>query len=104
MDFVISLPRNFRGFDSIWVIVDRITKLAHYLPIKTTYNTSHYAKLYVDEIKQASWDSCVQYLRLWASIHVSFLEGIPEGLRGRLDLNTTFHFKQTSTLKGQSRH
>ena len=50
MDFVTGLPRSFRGFDSIWVIVDRLTKLAHFLPIKTTYKASHYAKLYVDEI------------------------------------------------------
>ena len=50
MDFVTSLPRNFKGFDSIWVIVDRMTKLAHFLLVKTTYSTSCYAKLYVDEI------------------------------------------------------
>jgi len=32
MDFVTSLPRSSRGNDSIWVIVDRITKCAHFLP------------------------------------------------------------------------
>ena len=50
MDFVTGLPRNSSGFDSIWVIVDRMNKLAHFLLVKTTYNASCYAKLYVDEI------------------------------------------------------
>ena len=50
MDFVTVLPRNPRGFDSIWVIVDRMTKSVHFFLVKATYNASHYAKLYVDEI------------------------------------------------------
>ena len=50
MDFVTGLPHSFRGFDSIWVIVDRRTKSAHFLLVKTTYSASRYAELYVDEI------------------------------------------------------
>ena len=50
MDFVVGLPRCTRGFDSIWVVVDRLTKFACFLPVKATYNTDGYAKLYVAEI------------------------------------------------------
>ena len=36
MDFIVGLTRTQRGHDSIWVIVDRLTKVAHFLPVKTT--------------------------------------------------------------------
>ena len=38
MDFVVSLPKTMGKYDSIWVIVDRITKSAHFIPVKVTYN------------------------------------------------------------------
>jgi Integrase core domain. len=50
MDFVVGLPRSQKGYDSIWVIVDRLTKSAHFLPVKSTYPLERYAKLYIDEI------------------------------------------------------
>jgi hypothetical protein len=37
MNFIIGLPRTPIGYDSIWVIVDRLTKVAHFIPVKTTY-------------------------------------------------------------------
>ena len=36
MDFVVGLPRTAGGYDSIWVIIDRLTKSAHFLEVKTT--------------------------------------------------------------------
>ena len=50
MDFIIGLPHTSRKFDSIWVIVDRLTKSAHFLPVRTTYTVEEYAKLYIKEI------------------------------------------------------
>ena len=37
MDFVMGLPKTQAGFDAIWVIVDRLTKSAHFLPIRAIY-------------------------------------------------------------------
>jgi hypothetical protein len=37
MDFIVGLPRTQSGYDSIWVIMDRLTKVAHFIPVKTTY-------------------------------------------------------------------
>jgi hypothetical protein len=50
MDFVYSLPRTRDGHDGIWVIVDRLTKSAHFLPVKKTYKLEKLAELYVSEI------------------------------------------------------
>ncbi|KAJ9545199.1 hypothetical protein OSB04_024906 [Centaurea solstitialis] len=50
MDFVTKLPRTKKGHDSIWVIVDRLTKSAHFLPIKESFSIDRLAQLYVDEI------------------------------------------------------
>jgi hypothetical protein len=47
MDFIVGLPKTSKGYDSIWVIVDRLTKLAHFLPVKTTYSFKTYAELYI---------------------------------------------------------
>ena len=50
MDFVFSLPRTREGHDGIWVIVDRLTKSAHFLPVGKKYKLDNLAELYVNEI------------------------------------------------------
>ena len=50
MDFVVGLPKTMGKYDSIWVIVDRLTKSAHFILIKETYNAEKLAKLYISEI------------------------------------------------------
>ncbi|GJY05807.1 reverse transcriptase domain-containing protein [Tanacetum coccineum] len=50
MDLVTRLPRTSRGHDSIWVIVDRLMKSAHFLPIREDYPLEKFAKIYIDEI------------------------------------------------------
>lgn len=50
MDFVVGIPRTLMVYESIWVIVDHLTKSAHFLSVKTTYSVAKYAQLYLDEI------------------------------------------------------
>ncbi|KAD4888293.1 hypothetical protein E3N88_20366 [Mikania micrantha] len=50
MDFITKLPRTARGYDSIWVIVDRLTKAAHFLPIRETNRVEELARIYINEI------------------------------------------------------
>ncbi|WVZ97023.1 hypothetical protein U9M48_042590 [Paspalum notatum var. saurae] len=50
MDFVVGLPRTQKGYDSIWVIIDRFTKSAHFIPVKTIYHAKTYAELYIARI------------------------------------------------------
>ncbi|GJW42479.1 putative reverse transcriptase domain-containing protein [Tanacetum coccineum] len=50
MDFVTKLPRNSSGHDTIWVIVDRLTKSAHFLSMRKDYKMDRLARLYLNEI------------------------------------------------------
>ncbi|GJU68192.1 putative reverse transcriptase domain-containing protein [Tanacetum coccineum] len=50
MDLVTKLPRSSGGYDAIWVIVDRLTKSAHFLPIREDYKTEKLARIYINEI------------------------------------------------------
>ena len=50
MDFVSILLRMSRGYNSVWVIVDRLTKAAHFLAVKTTHTLTTLSRLYIEEI------------------------------------------------------
>ena len=50
MDFVVGLPRSPRGKDAIWVVIDRLTKVAHFITMKTTNSASDLVPLYIKEV------------------------------------------------------
>jgi IS30 family transposase len=79
MDFIVSFPCTQSSYDSIWVIVDRLTKVAHFIPIKTTYKGDKLAKLYMSRIvclhgvpKRIVSDQGTQFTsRFWQKLHES---------------------------------
>ncbi|GJS41820.1 putative reverse transcriptase domain-containing protein [Tanacetum coccineum] len=91
MDFITKLPRTRNGHNAIWVVVDRLTKLAHFLAIREDYSTEKLARLYTDEIvarhgvpvsiisdRDARFTS-----RLWQTFQ--------KALGTRLDMSTAYH-------------
>jgi hypothetical protein len=50
MDFIVALPLMASKFDSIWVIVDRLSKSAHFIPIHTNYNVQKYDRIYIAHV------------------------------------------------------
>jgi hypothetical protein len=50
MDFIVGLPHTLARYDSIWVIVDRLTKVAHFILVKTPYNGATLAEVYMSRI------------------------------------------------------
>jgi len=50
MDSIVGLPRTYKQHDAVWVVVDRLTKTNHFLPLKTTYTLEQLANLYIKEI------------------------------------------------------
>ena len=91
MDFVVGLPRSRDGYDSIWVIVDRLTKSAHFLPVKATYSVAKLAKLYVKHI-MCLHGVLVSIVYDRGSVFTSqFWHKLQEAMGTRLDFSTTFH-------------
>ena len=50
MDFVTGLSRTSQGLDTVWVVIDRLTKSAHFLPIRINYSMERLAQVYIREI------------------------------------------------------
>ena len=50
MDFITRIPRTRLGYDSIWVVIERLMKVAHFILVKTTYTSSKLAKIYMTRI------------------------------------------------------
>jgi hypothetical protein len=50
MDFIMGLPRTRSGYDFIWVVVDQLTKVAHFIPVETTYSEPQLTELYMSRI------------------------------------------------------
>jgi hypothetical protein len=47
MDFIMGLPMTARKFDSIWVIMDQLSKSAHFIPVNTNYKAQNYVEIYI---------------------------------------------------------
>jgi IS30 family transposase len=98
MDFIVGLPRTQLGYDSIWVIVDRLTKVAHFIPVKTTYSEPQLVELYMSRIvylhgvlKKIVPDKGTQFtLSFWESLHET------------LDTQLCFSFAYHPHIDGQN--
>ncbi|GJS28235.1 putative reverse transcriptase domain-containing protein [Tanacetum coccineum] len=91
MDFINKLPRTSSGHDSIWVIVDRLTKSAHFLAIHEDYKIERLARLYINEII-ARHGVPVSIISDRDSYFTSrFWQSLQKALGTRLDLNTAYH-------------
>jgi hypothetical protein len=91
MDFIVRLPRTWVGYNSIWVVVDRLTKSAHFIPVKTSYNSAILVELYMSRIvclhgvpKKIVSDRGTQFTsHLWQQLH--------EALGTHLNFSSAYH-------------
>ena len=91
MDFVVGLPRTKEGYDAIWVIVDRLTKSAHFLPVHTTYTMDRYAEIYVKEIVRLHGVPLSIVSDRDSRFTSSFWKSLHKALGTRLAFSTAFH-------------
>jgi hypothetical protein len=91
IDFIVGLPTTQSGYDSIWVIVDQFLKVAHFIPVKTTYKGAKLAELYIARIvclhgvpKKIVSDRGTQFMsRFWEKLH--------EAMDTNLNFSSAYH-------------
>jgi transposase InsO family protein len=91
IDFIMDLSRTQSGYDSIWEIVDRLTKVAHFIPVKTTYFRPWLEELYMSRIvclhgvpKKIMSNRGTQFtLKFWERLH--------ETLDTQLQFSSVYH-------------
>ena len=91
MDFVSGLPRSPRGHDAIWVIVDRLTKSAHFLAIRLTDSTEVLSRLYIREIVRLHGIPVTIISDRDARFTSHFWESFQKALGTQLQMSTAFH-------------
>ncbi|KAI3815559.1 hypothetical protein L1987_15230 [Smallanthus sonchifolius] len=91
MDFITKLPRTSSGYDSIWVIIDRLTKSAHFLPIREDFKVEKIARIYIDEIVSRHGVPLNIISDRDARFTSRFWQSLQSALGTRLDLSTAYH-------------
>jgi hypothetical protein len=91
MDFIVGLPKTQSGYDSIWVIIDRLSKVAHFILVKTTYKGSNLVELYITRIvclhrvpKKIVSNRGTQFIS-------KFSEKLHESMDTKLNFSSTYH-------------
>nr|GEV40512.1 putative reverse transcriptase domain-containing protein [Tanacetum cinerariifolium] len=93
MDFIIGLPRTSSGYDSIWVIVYRLTKSAHFLPVKTTDCMEKLTQLYLKEVFCRHGVPISIISDRDSKFTSRFWRSLPEALGTRLDMSIAYHLE-----------
>nr|GEX79208.1 putative reverse transcriptase domain-containing protein [Tanacetum cinerariifolium] len=91
MDFITKLPRSRSGHDATWVIVDRLTKSAHFLAIREDFSTEKLARLYIDVIMTRHGVPVLIISDRHGRFTLHFWQMAQKELGTRLDLSTAYH-------------
>jgi hypothetical protein len=91
MDFVTGFPRSKFSHDAVWVIVDRLTKAAHFLPVSMTYSVDTLCKIYVKEIVRLHGVPVSIVSDRDTRFTSNFWSGFQKAMGTTLDLSTAFH-------------
>nr|GEX96279.1 putative reverse transcriptase domain-containing protein [Tanacetum cinerariifolium] len=91
MDFITKLPRTPSRYDSIWVIVDRLTEYAHFIPINEKFNMERLTRLYLKEIVCRHGVPVSIILDRDPRFASNFWRSLQESLGTNLDMSTAYH-------------
>ncbi|GJY34143.1 putative reverse transcriptase domain-containing protein [Tanacetum coccineum] len=91
MDFVTKLPRTSSGYDTIWVIVDRLTKSAHFLPMRENDTMDKLTRLYLKEVVTRHGIPVSIICDRDGRFTSNFWRSFQKALGTRLDMSTAYH-------------
>jgi hypothetical protein len=91
MDFVIGLPRTQKRNDSIWVTIDRLTKVAHFILVKTTFGGATLARIYLKEIVRLHGISQRIVSDRGTQFTSKFWLSLQQAMGTKLDFSTAYH-------------
>ncbi|KAH0781018.1 hypothetical protein KY290_000616 [Solanum tuberosum] len=91
MDFITGLPHTRKQNDSIWVIVDRVTKSSRFLAVKTMNSAEDYAKIYINEIVRLNEVPLSIISNRGPQFTSHFWKSFQKGSSTHVNLSTTFH-------------
>ncbi|GKD02139.1 putative reverse transcriptase domain-containing protein [Tanacetum coccineum] len=90
MDFITKLPKTSSGHNTIWVIVDRLTKSAHFLPMKETNTMDRLTRLYLKEVARGM--ECQSQLFMTDNrFMLRFWQSLQKDLGTQLDMSVAYH-------------
>ena len=91
MDFLTHLPRTPQGHDAVWVIVDRVTKSAHFLAVQMTFILERFCRLYIQEIVRLHGVPISIVLDRDPRFTTHFWKSFQKAMGIRLTMSITFH-------------
>nr|GFA93656.1 reverse transcriptase domain-containing protein [Tanacetum cinerariifolium] len=91
MDFVSKLPKTSNGHDTIWVIVDRLTKSAHFIPTRAIDSMETLTRLYIKEIVSRHGVPISIFSDRDSHFTSRFWQSLQNDLDTQLDMSTTYH-------------
>ena len=91
LDFITGLPRNQNLNDSIMVVVDKLSKAAHFIPVKTTYKAANIANIFMKQIFRLHGILKVVIFDRDPKFMGNFWKSLFKGLNTTLNFSTSFH-------------
>ena len=91
MDFVTHLPRTQQRHDAVWVIVDQLTKSAHFLAVQMTFSLERFCRLYIREIVRLHGVPVSIVSDRDPRFMTHFWKSFQKAMGTRLTMSTTFH-------------
>jgi transposase InsO family protein len=103
MDFITGFPRTVKQHDSIMVVVDKLTKVAHFIPLKTTHKAMDVADIFMKEVARLHKIPKTIMSNRDPKFTLNFWKGLFKGFGTNLNFSTTYHPESNGQIERVNR-